>query len=147
MKATIGFGFFLLFLAGLALVTLQGQEMARQNLPAGGADLTGKNWRPVVVADVSMPQDPPMFVHFAVDGSVNGNSGCNQFFGNLETNDEGVSIGQMGSTSMACPPEIMDRETAFLQALQSTANFELGENTLQLLDADGKVLVELVVAE
>jgi heat shock protein HslJ len=41
----------------------------------------------------------------------------------------------------------MDRETAFIQALQSTANFELGENTLQLLDADGKVLAELVVAE
>ena len=42
MKAIMGFGFFLLFLAGIALVMLQGREMARQNMPAGGS----RNYRP-----------------------------------------------------------------------------------------------------
>ena len=47
MKAAMGFGFFLLFLAGIALVMLQGREMARQNLPGGGAGMAGPEWRPV----------------------------------------------------------------------------------------------------
>ncbi len=147
MKATIGFGFFLLFLAGMALVVLQGQELARQNLPAGGAEIAGKNWRPLVIADSRLPEAHAMFVHFAVDGSFNGNGGCNKFFGNLETTDDGISMGEIGSTRMACPPEIMDLETAFLQALQATTGFELGDQSLRLVSAEGDVLAELVATE
>ena len=147
MKATIGFGFFLLFLAGLALVMLQGQELARQNLPAGGAAITGKNWRPVVIADTSLLEEHGMFVHFSVDGGVNGNGGCNKFFGRLETTDDGISIGEMGSTRMACPPEIMELETAFLQALQSATSLEVDDRSLRLLNAEGDVLAELVASE
>jgi len=147
VKAAIGFGFFLLFLAGLALVMLQGQEMARQNLPGGGAAITGKNWRPVIVGDTGMPADHSMFIHFAVDGSINGNGGCNNFFGTLTTTDEGISMGEIGSTRMMCPPEIMDLETEFLRALQSTGQFELAGDTLKLLDSSGSVLLELVTAD
>lgn len=147
MKATIGFGFFLLFLAGLALVMLQGQELARQNLPGGGAAITGINWRPAYVTDASLPEEHTMFVRFAADGNINGNGGCNSFFGNLETTDDGISIGQIGLTSMACSPELMRLEKAFLDALQATESFELGERTLKLLNAGKEVLVELIPAE
>jgi heat shock protein HslJ len=147
MKATMGFGFFLLFLAGLALVMLQGQEMARQNLPGGGAELTGKNWRPVIVGDDTMPAEHSAFIHFAVDGSINGNTGCNNFFGTLTSTDDGISMGEVGATRMACPPEIMQRETDFLEALQATSQFELSGNTLKLLDGDGEILMELIASE
>ena len=147
MKATIGFGFFLLFLAGLALVMLQGREMARQNLPGGGAALTGKNWQPSVIAGERIPRDNTLFVHFAVDGSVNGNSGCNQFSGRLETTESGIAMGNLVSTRKACPSAEMERESAFMNALQSTGGFELNLGTLQLLDAEGELLAELFVAE
>lgn len=147
MKAAIGFGFFLLFLAGLALVMLQGQEMARQNLPGGGAAITGKNWRPVTIEDAVIPDENPMFIHFAADGSINGNGGCNKFFGTLTTTDDGITMGEIGSTRMACPAEIMDRETEFLQALQSTRQFELAGGSLRLLDSAGDVLMQLVTAD
>ncbi len=146
MKAIMGFGFFLLFLAGIALVMLQGREMARQNMPGGGAGITGQEWRPTVISGREMPAEAGMFVRFAVDGSIDGNGGCNSFFGALQKTDDGIAVGELGATQMACPEDIMDRETAFMQALQSTARLEIGENSLQLLSAENELLVELVLA-
>ena len=144
MKAAMGFGFFLLFLAGIALVMLQGREMARQNLPGGGAGMAGPEWRPVTIGDAAVDQDTPMFVRFAVDGSVNGNGGCNKFFGSLESTDEGVAMGELGATRMACPPEIMDQEQAFMQALQDAVKFEMGDDSLQMFSAEDVLLAEFV---
>lgn len=146
MKAIMGFGFFLLFLAGIALVMLQGRDMARRNMPGGGSGITGQEWRPTVVGAREIPADAGMFVRFAVDGSIEGNGGCNGFFGALKKTDDGIAVGELGATRMACPDEVMDRETAFMQALQSTARFETGENSLQLLNAENQLLAELVAA-
>lgn len=144
MKAIVGFGFFLLFLAGIALVMLQGRQMAQKNLPGGGASLTGVSWRPAVLGAESMPDDSGMFVQFEVDGSFNGHGGCNSFFGSLEQSDTGISIGPIGATRMACPEPVMKRETAFITALQDTKKFELGRDKLHLLDDDQTQLAELV---
>lgn len=146
MKAIMGFGFFLLFLAGIALVMLQGREMARKNMSGGGAEMTGQEWRPIVVGTTEMPDDSGMYVLFEVDGSIKGNGGCNNFFGSLEKTDDGVVVGGLGSTRMACPGDIMDRETAFLNALQQTSRFEMGQDSLQLLGNGNQLLAELVPA-
>lgn len=146
MKSIMGFGFFLLFLAGIALVMLQGREMARRNMPGGGAEMTGQEWRPIVVGAGEMPDDSGMYVLFEVDGSIKGNGGCNNFFGSLEKSDDGVVVGELGSTRMACPGEIMDRESAFLNALKQTRRFEIGQNSLQLVGDGNQMLAELVPA-
>lgn len=147
MKAIFGFGFFLLFLAGIALVMLQGRQMAQQNMPGGGAGMTGKNWRPTVVGAESMPEDSGMFVQFDVDGSIKGHGGCNSFSGSLEQSDSGVAVGALGVTRMACPEPVMKRETAFINALQDAKQFETGGDRLQLLDVESNLLAELEVEE
>ena len=147
MKAIMGFGFFLLFLAGIALVMLQGREMARQNMPGGGASMTGTEWRPTVIGVREMPADSGMFVLFAVDGSIKGNGGCNNFFGALQKEGDGIAVGELGMTRKACPTDIMDRETAFIEALQGTNHFETGKDSLQLLNAENRMLAELVAAD
>ncbi len=147
MKAMMGFGFFLLFLAGIALVMLQGREMAQQNMPGGGASMTGVEWHPTLLGTDEIAADSGMFVLFEVDGSINGNGGCNGFFGSLQTTDGALSVGELGATRMACPPEIMDRETAFMQALQETTRFEMGKNSLQLLGVGDVLLAELVAPD
>ena len=146
MKAVMGFGFFLLFLAGIALVMLQGREMARQNLPGGGSGMAGVEWRPVSIDGEAVDAETPMFVTFTVDGSVNGNGGCNNFFGSLESTDDGVVMGPLGATRKACPPEIMDQEQAFLSAVQAAVRFEMGDDSLQMLNSDGALLAEFVAA-
>jgi heat shock protein HslJ len=144
MKGIMGFGFFLLFLAGIALVMLQGREMAQQNMPGGGASMTGIDWQPRLLGSDEIAADSGLFVSFAVDGSVNGNGGCNNFFGSLETSNGDLSVGELGSTRMACPSEIMDREIAFMNALQDATQFEMGKNSLQLIGAGDVLLAELV---
>ncbi len=146
MKAMIGFLFFLLFMAGLFLVFLQGKTLAPPGA-GGGAELTGVQWRPTYVGAEAVPEDAGLWVRFEVDGSINGHAGCNSFFGSLETTDDGVKVGQLGSTRMACPEPIMDRESAFLSALQQGALFEVSGERMTCLDAHRKLLVEFVASE
>ena len=145
MKATLGFGFFLLFLAGIALVTLKGRQMAEQNLAGGsGAELTGTSWRPDVVGSSLLPEDSGMYISFDVDGSIKGHGGCNGFFGTLQQSDSGIEVGPLGATRMACGELVMSRETNFLQAVQNMRGFKGGRDGMNLLDGDGNVLAELV---
>ena len=144
MKAIVGFGFFLLFLAGIALVTLQGRQMVQQNLPGGGAGLTGISWRPIMVGDEAIPEDSGIFVSFAIDGGIKGHGGCNNFFGSLEQTGSGIKIGPLGATRMACPEPIMSREMAFLEALQKTRGFQVNNDSMRMLDDEGSVLAEFV---
>jgi len=62
----------------------------------------------------------------------------------MQTTEGKLSIGELGSTRMACTLEIMDREMAFMQALQNTTQFEMRESNLQLLGAGNELLAELV---
>ena len=144
MKAIVGFGFFLLFLAGIALVTLQGRQMAQQNVLGGGAALTGINWRPITLGNEAIPEDSGIFVSFAVDGGIKGRGGCNNFFGSLGQTEWGIEIGPLGVTRMACPPPIMNRESAFLEVLQKTRDFQTNDESMRLLDDEGSVLAEFV---
>ena len=144
MKALIGFLFFLLFLAGFFLVFLQGKQMAGQNLGAGGASLTGKQWRPVYIGATTVAADAGLHVRFGIDGSIKGHGGCNAFFGSLEKSESGVKVGPLGSTRMACPEAIMDLESSFFEALQETTSFEINGDRLTCLDGDRKLLIELV---
>ena len=147
MKAIMGFGFFLLFLAGIALVMLQGREMARQNMPGGGASMTGIEWRPTVLGATEISADSGMYVLFGVDGRIKGAAGCNNFSGSLKMQEGELSVGELGATRKMCPPDIMQNETAFIRALQDARHFEMGHNSLQLLGADKALLAELVRPE
>ena len=142
MKAIIGFGFFLLFLAGIAFVMLQGRQLAQ--VGGGGAELTGITWRPVTVGGEPVPEDSGMYVQFEVDGSIKGHGGCNGFFGSLQQSESGFEVGPLGATRMACPEEVMDREMAFLDAVQKTQGFESGGSSMSLLNEASGILAEFV---
>lgn len=144
MKGIVGFMFFLLFLAGFAFVMLQGRQMAETTLGGGGVSITGINWRPVRIAAEPISDDSRMSVKFAVDGSINGNGGCNGFFGSLEKTDSGISVGPLSATRRACPEPIMAREMALLEALERTIRFQVNDSGLQLLGEDNRVLAEFV---
>lgn len=144
MKVMLGVGLFLLLVAGIAFIMLQGRQLAAQNMPAGGSEITGVIWRPASVGDEPMPEDSRMFVQFEVDGSIQGHGGCNSFFGTIEKSEDGITIGPLGSTRMACPEPIMSREIAFMDALQKTRRFDVSATRLQLIGDDDVKLAELV---
>ena len=147
MKGLFGFAFFLLFLAGFALVLLMGRETSPKVADGGSADLTGIHWQPVSVGDMNIARDTRMFVSFAVDGSVKGHGGCNGFFGSFEQTETGLALGPLGATRMACPEPIMGQETRFLEMLQVARQFESNGGRLRLQDDEGNVLAEFVAVE
>ena len=144
MKAMMGFAFFLLFLAGIALVMLQGREMIQ--VGGSGAELTGISWRLVSVGDEAIPEDAGLTLRFEVDGSIKGHGGCNGFFGSLQKSGSGIEVGPLGATRMACPEPIMNRETTFMNAVQKLRDFQSGGDGMSLLDEDGNVLASFVAA-
>ena len=139
MKSMFGFGVFLLFLAGIALVMLQGRQMS---IGGGGAELTGVHWRAVSVGEQAIADDSGVFIQFEVDGSIKGNSGCNSFFGSLEKSGSGIGMGRLGSTRKACPEPEMSLEEMFLAAISQTKDIKSGGDSMRLLDEEGDVLAE-----
>jgi len=131
-----------MFLAGIAFVMLQGRQMS---IGGSGAELTGVHWRAVSVGDQEIAEDSGVFIQFEIDGSVNGNSGCNSFFGSLEKSGSGIGMGQLGSTHKACPGPAMSLEATFLEAIMRTKDIKSGRGKMRLLDGDGDVLAEFVV--
>lgn len=61
---------------------------------------------------------------FPEAGKIAGSGSCNRFFGSAEINGDAIKFSAMGSTRMACPEEIMNQESKYLEALQAAERFE-----------------------
>lgn len=77
-------------------------------------------------------------IGFSQDSGVFGSGGCNRLSGAYELTGEGVSLGPIAATRMACPGEIMSQEQRLITALESVFAFDIGEaGDLILLGPDG----------
>lgn len=89
--------------------------------------------------------EPERFVQFTADGTqFGGSAGCNQIFGGITRDGETFTFDRLGSTRMACAPEIMAAETAFLAQLSETRHATITSRLMTLQREDGGTLVELV---
>ena len=65
---------------------------------------------------------------FTSDGMVSGSAGCNNYNAGYEADNEGnISVGPAATNRMACEPEIMDQEQAYLAALQGSQTYAINE--------------------
>lgn len=77
-------------------------------------------------------------LRFEAEGRVFGNAGCNSFRGTYEIDGSSISFGPLAATKMMCPPDVMEQETAFLQALERVRSFGFDDDGfLQLAAEDG----------
>jgi putative lipoprotein len=79
----------------------------------------------------------------AADRRAGGSSGCNNWFAEARFDGAALYFGAVAATRMACGPEVMAQETAFFQALDAVAAYELDGRRLTLTDGDGRALVGL----
>lgn len=96
------------------------------------AGFTGIDWQLTELLSDTLANDTRVFVHFAADGKVYGNSGCNQFSGSWGLDNQRLRLGQMVSTMRACPEPQMQLEQVFLAQLALADNYTLADNTLSL---------------
>lgn len=77
-----------------------------------------------------------------LDGQISGFAGCNSYNGTYTAvqNEDGtysVTIGQLTTSQLACPLQIMDQEEAYLEALQAVVTATIFENFMELAYLDG----------
>lgn len=83
---------------------------------------------------LTVPDAPENYtVEFMDDGNVVVQADCNQGRGSFTTTDNRLSIGELATTRMACPPGSSDTE--FLRALNNASSFFF---------QDGQLIVELM---
>jgi len=118
-----------------------------QTLTGCGGDplslLGGTDWTVETIAGTETADVPRPTLAFGASDRVTGSSGCNRYTAAFNLTGEGISIGQAASTMMACAPEVMSRERAFLDALAAVARFDVdpAAGTLRLIGADDQVLI------
>jgi hypothetical protein len=108
-----------------------------------GAELSGIDWRPSFLSASDLPPGHHMVVHFASDGKISGNGGCNHFFGVYSVSGNQIAIGPIASTRKGCPGFIAI-ESAFFATLRSAKSFARESDELVLFDAGGGKLVQFV---
>lgn len=140
---SLGFLFFMLFLAGFALVMLQGRQTSESAAPPpvyDMANLYDRRWRPTSIDGDALPEDTDMFFRVAPDGEIDGFAGCNSFFGTMVENDGKYKMGPFGATRKACDQPVMSREFALFRVLELSRTFNATPDDLQIVDESGTVL-------
>lgn len=82
-------------------------------------------------------------IEFGTAGGVRGSAGCNTYSGNWTETAGRVSIGPLRTTRMVCatPADVMEREAAFLKALESAATAQREADRLELRTAAGALAI------
>jgi heat shock protein HslJ len=114
------------------------------------ATFEGRPWRLVGWADAAgrrqrVPPHVEATATFA-DGVLAGRGGCNRFRGPYTLAGDSLAVGPLAGTLMACDEDAMRVESAFHAGLLRVVTARATEESLELLDDTGTVVLELVAA-
>jgi heat shock protein HslJ len=105
-----------LLLAGALVLAACGSDPA-----SDGPDVTGE-WQltsmTTLGADLTFPPGTTATLALA-GGKADGAAFCNHFSASYELDGSSLSISDIGSTEMGCPPDVMDAERTYLSALDA----------------------------
>lgn len=104
-------------------------------------------WRLQWLAGLALPdtEAPPTLELDATTGQAGGLAGVNRFSGRYELDSRRLSFGELASTRMAGPDELMALEQAYLEALERTDGWRRADGGLELM-AGEEVIARLVPA-
>lgn len=116
--------------------------------------LVGTTWTATSInngneAVVGLIADTTITATFGEDGTLSGSAGCNTFTTGYTLDGDSLTIEMPASTMMMCeaPEGLMEQETQFLNALPTTATYELDGAALTLRTADGAMVATFTAAE
>lgn len=126
---------------------------AMQITPRRIKDITGAEWhlKKMITDNKSIPLIADTKNSFSCDedGKVAGVASINRYFGNFTLKDDGEIIWSkaFGMTRMAGPPELMEQEAKFMQALPQTSRIYLKGSQLILAGEDKSTWLEFQKAD
>jgi len=80
------------------------------------------------------------------DGTVAGSTGCNRYRAGYRLDGDRLALDGAATTMMACDPQRTAVERAFTTALSAVASRAVAGDVLDLVDADGRVLLRFRAA-
>jgi heat shock protein HslJ len=92
-------------------------------------------WRFEDLGGRGVPDGPPATLRFDAEGRATGSGGCNRYTGSYALTGEGLSLGPLASTQMACPDAAMDLEQRVFDALSRTDRFGIDDTGALVLYA------------
>lgn len=127
----------------------QGKPLMRMR--RGNLEFLNGHWNVESVAGLGKLAAPADIFFDLGELKLNGDTGCNIVNGNIyldHRQSNAVDFSNMGTTRMACPPQIEKQQTAILVALEETATaISDGKDKVMLLSSDGRILMTLVRAQ
>ncbi|WFR81905.1 META domain-containing protein [Janthinobacterium rivuli] len=127
------------YLAFAAAIAMAGGCAATSDRAKPNASLTNTYWKltqldgtPVAMAP---QQEREVRITLTDDGKVTGFTGCNRVMGGYTVAGRTLRFTQLAGTRMACPPPLMQLESAVLANLNSVTGYQLeGEKLILLKD-------------
>lgn len=140
-----------------ALAAACGNESAPKNPPENAAvnqaDLEDVLWRLVEYqgdsGEMTAVLDRTTIEIEFLGTEFGGTAGCNRYFGTYSLGEANELIvgSEIGSTQMACPPEVMEQEQRYLALLGQVAMATRVEGHLSLQDAESTILLKFEATE
>ncbi|QNG19320.1 META domain-containing protein [Rhodococcus triatomae] len=119
-------------------VTLTDEKVVRPDRPISGTEWAVASLvsDQAITTSRALEESAPHFT-IAEDGALTGFAGCNSMTGSAIVSGETVVFEPIATTRMACPPDVMEVETAVLAALTGEATATVDGDTMRLRRADG----------
>jgi heat shock protein HslJ len=119
--------------------------------PADPAGLMATPWALQAFGGPDVPlaalQGKNITLEFGADGRAGGSAGCNTYSGGYTVDGDKLTFSPLITTMMACEPELMALEQAYLAALAKTASYRIVDGQLELLDANGQMILTFAPLE
>ena len=106
--------------------------------------VVGYDWRIVEIGGQAENTQSGVTLHVGTDGSISGNSGCNDFHATSKISGHQIHFGPIASTKKACEPALMSQEQRLFEELGKVTAYSVDEKgDLHLTDAGGTTIVRL----
>ncbi|MDR9393800.1 MAG: META domain-containing protein [Roseovarius sp.] len=110
----------------------------------GGAPvslLTGAAWVVEDIGGLGLIDASRVTLQVRPDGRIAGRGGCNRYTGRMDVGGEGVSVGPVAATRMACAEALMAQEQRFFDALGRVRRFDIDATGALIMMAGGEVVL------
>lgn len=118
--------------------------LVRDGGAAAAPGFVGPRWVATAIRGAAPAPGVVSDITFAPDGAAYGTGGCNRIRGGWTAEgSEGLSLGPMASTMMACEDAKAEQERRFLDALGMVRRWRITDDGLVLSDGAGVVVLRL----
>jgi putative lipoprotein len=110
------------------------------------AALYGQSWLIEYVDGIGVIAEPQATFRISEAGRAGGKGPCNAYFATARVDGEKIAISDIGSTYMACAPDVMAEEKALFDALTKAASYKIEAGKLTIADKDGRDILRFNAA-